>query len=168
MGRASSNKKVARIASTGGGRTSRGRTPWLWYGGITAVIAVGILLVVSSRNGLNTAVAHPSLNDHWHAAYGLYLCNEFAPGLNDTRGDKVGIHSHADGLVHIHPTSSAVTGDSATLDKFFTEVGVNATKTSLKVPGRDEFKNGDKCGGKRGKIQVRVWHSKNDKSPAKL
>ena len=42
MGKASSSKKVARAAGTGGGRTSRGRTPWMYYGIIALVVILGI------------------------------------------------------------------------------------------------------------------------------
>src|SRR5438874_1552697 len=42
MGKASSTKKVTRAASTGGGRTNRGRTPWLWYLSIGLGVALGM------------------------------------------------------------------------------------------------------------------------------
>ena len=50
MGKASSNKKVARAATTGGGRTARGRTPWMYYTAITLAVLLGVGLVYQSRH----------------------------------------------------------------------------------------------------------------------
>src|SRR5688500_3304374 len=113
MGRASSGKKVARAASTGGGRTARGRQPWAWYAGIMAVILLGSFLIVTSRQERQDRLAaggeiSPSAakRDHWHAAYGVYLCDTFQPPLTNER-DPLGIHTHGDGVIHIHPTTNA-------------------------------------------------------------
>lgn len=59
----------------------------------------------------------PGLNDHWHNAFGLFVCGEFLP---DPQGDfdPVGIHSHQDGLIHIHPWKESATGENATLGLF--------------------------------------------------
>ena len=165
MGKASSSKKVARAASTGGGRTSRGRTPWLWYSVMSVVVVLGVLGVVVSRSDLDEAAADPPAigKDHWHAAYGVNICGKVQPGLNDTQGDRYGIHSHGDGLAHIHPTSANAAGKKATLGVFLEEVGVDLTATSIDMPGdAPERKNGDKCGSKAGKVQVAVWETPDD------
>lgn len=164
MGRASSSKKVARAASTGGGRTSRGRTPWLWYATMSVVVVLGVLGVVFSRADLDKAAADPPAigKDHWHAAYGVSICGSFIPGLNDAQGDRLGIHSHGDGLIHIHPTSANAAGKKAQLGVFMEEVGVKLTSTSIDLPDADERKDGDKCGGKPGKLQVGVWETPDD------
>ena len=47
-------------------------------------------------------------------------------------------------------------------------MGVSASETSIRVPGRDTLKNGAKCDGKKGKVQTRVWESKTDTSPETL
>ena len=49
MGKASSNKKVLRAASTGGGRTSRGSTPWGWYSVVAVAVVLGTVGIVFSR-----------------------------------------------------------------------------------------------------------------------
>src|SRR5205807_1989030 len=134
MGRASSNKKVARIASTGGGRTARGRTPWLWYGGLTVVLALGVFLVAMSRSDLNPTVDHPDFNDHWHMAYGIFMCNEFKPPMPQP-SKLIGLHTHTDGLIHVEPnvTSSVLdTGKNATVGRFASgEPGFKITATSI-------------------------------------
>ena len=166
MGKASSSKKVARAASTGGGRTARGRTPWLWYSVMSLVVILGVFVLAISRNELDEAAADPPVigQDHWHAAYGINICGTLHPGLNDTQGDRYGIHSHADGLIHIHPTSANSAGDKATLGVFLDEVGVDLTSTSIDMPDADEKKNGAKCGTKAGKLQVAVWETPDDDS----
>lgn len=165
MGKASSNKKVARAAGTGGGRTARGRRPWLWYGTLTVFVALGVMLIAQSRaeyiDGRVVGVP-PTLKDHFHAAYGFYLCDEFVPGLEDKEGDALGIHSHGDGLIHTHPSSKRAAGKNATLQRFFDEVHAKVTATSIEIPGRKKLENGDKCGGKRGEVVVKTWKNQAD------
>ena len=61
MGKASSSKKVARAAGTGGGRTHRGRTPWTFFSLLAVVAILGILGTWASRDRrlseINTAGA---------------------------------------------------------------------------------------------------------------
>ena len=49
MGKASSNKKVARVARTGGGRTARGRGSLVWPGVLTLTVVLGTSLIFYSR-----------------------------------------------------------------------------------------------------------------------
>jgi len=163
MGRASSSKKVARAASTGGGRTARGARPILWYLAIVVVVALGVGGIVLSRQERRDELASgaggdpPKANvDHWHAAYGIYLCDTFAPSLADKRDPK-GIHSHADGLIHIHPFVRSASGRNATLEVFADATGLELSDDELKVPGGKSYKSGDtKCGDKTGVVQVKV------------
>jgi hypothetical protein len=166
MGKASSSKKVARAASTGGGRTSRGRTPWVWYSVMSLVVVLGVLGVYTSRSDLSQAAADPPAigADHWHAAYGITICGKWHAGLSDAQGDRYGIHSHGDGLIHIHPTSANSAGKKATLGVFLTEVGVKLTETSIDMPDGEKLSNGAKCAGKKGEVKVGVWETPDDDS----
>jgi hypothetical protein len=165
MGRASSSKKVQRAARAAG-RPGTGRN-WLWPAAIVALVALGLTLVVISReSGQSAAEASPAIGDHWHAAYGIYTCGEFADPLADEQGDAVGIHTHEDGLIHIHPTSTQATGDNATLEKFAEETGLGLEDDRLEIPGGKTFVEGeDKCNGKDGIVQVAVWDNPSDESP---
>src|SRR5438270_7334925 len=124
MGKASTNKKVARAASTGGGRTARGAKPWGWYSAIALVSIVGLALIVVSRNenirsNNPRSGPAPRVNiDHWHAALGVYLCDQFAPNVKDSGTDPHGIHTHGDGIVHIHPFDKTSAGNNARLSVF--------------------------------------------------
>lgn len=183
MGKASSNKKVARAASTGGGRTARGARPWGWYGSMVIVALLGSLVIVTSRNERQAASnplksekpRPPSLpgqkqfgGDHWHAAYGVYICNEFVPAINSDR-DPRGIHTHNDGIVHIHPFTKSSSGRNATFGVFADAVGLKAGATSVHVSGGKAYKNGDACpDGKKGKLKVRLNGDERPGDPKKI
>lgn len=162
MGKASSNKKVARAASTGGGRTARGRTPWVWYSGITLVVLLGIWGVAASRSHLNPTVAHPNFQDHWHMAYGIYICNEFRPPMPQP-AQLIGLHTHTDGLIHVEPSSVLDTAKNATVGRFVSgQPGFHLSPTSIQYPGDRAYKNGEKCGSKTGHVEIREWTNKAD------
>lgn len=163
MGKASSSKKVARAASTGGGRTSRGRRPVGYYTFLTVVAVLGTLVAVMSRQDLAPAGAEPpTTKDHWHMAYGLYVCQAFVPNLEDKGADRLGIHTHGDGLIHVHPFSKASSGRNATVGKFADQVGLELSTTELGIPGQKKRKNGDKCDGKAGEVKAVLWDGPAD------
>ena len=164
MGRASSSKKVARAARAAG-KPGTGRN-WLWPAAILALVALGISLVWVSRGTDEASAEAPTFGDHWHSAYGVYACEEFVAPLGDQNGDANGIHTHEDGLIHIHPTSSQATGDNATLSVFAEETELVIEDDRLEVPGGDTFVEGeDECGGEPGIVQVAVWDDPGDESP---
>jgi hypothetical protein len=166
MGKASSSKKVARAARAGRGASRRAnRGSWVFPGLITVVVVLGVLLIVTSRDDRESDTEPPRLGDHIHAAYGIYLCDDFAPPLSDRHGDAKGIHTHADGLVHIHPISTSATGRRANLGVFADEIDLEVSATSLKLPDQDERENGDKCGNEDGRVQVVTWDSNADETP---
>jgi hypothetical protein len=84
--------------------------------------------------------------------------------VNDrTPEDKLGIHTHQDGLIHIHPFQAAGAGKQATLGKFLDQVGMKASTSSIQLPAADPFdkrtyKEGETtCGGKPASVQVVHW-----------
>jgi hypothetical protein len=165
MGRASSSKKVQRAARAAG-RPGTGRN-WLWPAAVAILVALGVTLVMVSRDDPgNAAAAAPTFGDHWHAAYGIYTCGTFADPLADEKQDPVGIHTHQDGLIHIHPTSASATGDKATLAVFADDTGLGLKDDRLEIPGGKTFVEGkDKCDGKPGIVQLAVWDDPTDKTP---
>jgi hypothetical protein len=168
MGKASQNKKVARAARTGGGRTAkRGSRSGLMFPAVIGVVVVlGILLVVMSRSDRGVVtVGVPTLTDHVHDAYGIYICDEFQAPLVDVLQDPLGIHTHGDGLIHIHPTSSNATGRRAIFQHFADDTGLKLTATSIELPNGTKRENGDKCGDEAAELQVAIWDNPNDESP---
>ena len=171
MGKASSSKKVARAAKAGGRTKVRRQSGLVFPISLVLVLALGLGLIVYARHASrNTVQTPPTTTDHWHEAYGFYICNAFKPNItnaNETQGSadydlfrQTGIHTHGDGVIHVHPYSSAGTGKNAKLGTWFKQVGVKLTNTSLELPkelGSTKVKNGDDCQGKPGKLQVTVW-----------
>jgi len=158
MGKASSNKKVARVARTGGGRTARGRGSLVWPGVLTLTVVLGTSLIFYSRaqNQTTTDNLSPKRGDHWHAAYAFYVCGKFLPPITD-QTDPLGIHTHGDGVVHVHPTAAASSGENATFARFMEAVKGKVSSSEIKVPGQKTMKNDMKCGKKQGRVEARTW-----------
>lgn len=173
MGKASSNKKVLRAASTGGGRTSRGATPWGWYSVIVLAVILGTVGVVFSREQTQDRLSvaggdRPKVSDHWHAALGVYICDRFVPNIPDSHTDPVGIHTHGDGVIHIHPFTRAASGRNARMKVYARTVGMTLDTLKLRVPGdKKTYKDGStKCGDKVGHIQWFVNNRPEAGNPA--
>ena len=170
MGKASSNKKVARAAKAGGGRArAAGERNILFPAVLAAVVILGMVLVVYARNERSAeALAAPLANqDHWHSAYEIYVCDSGIPDLPEfTAPQNGGNHTHGDGLFHIHPFSPARAGENATLANFFADAGAvlgggdELSEDRLGVPGGEVYVEGeDSCEGGEGDpiVQVAVW-----------
>lgn len=172
MGKASSAKKVARAARAGGSRRP-GQPRALGFPLVIAALAVlGLGLVVYARSA-REAQAEPTVGQHWHSAYGINVCGEWQPNLNDVGEDLLGIHTHGDGLIHIHPTGSDAAGANATLSHFFDQVGVDVKGEQITFPGGTQLRSRkNRCDGKRGVLQVARWASAEDaddgKEPAEV
>ncbi len=174
MGKASSNKKVARAASTSGGRTARGRTPWVYYVSIIAVVVLGTAMVYFSRahrlaKTNNVGPTPPVVGvDHWHEAYAFYVCTnatkgEFVPAF-PYQADPEGIHTHGDGVINIHPYEKAAAGKNAVLGVFTKVTGVTLNAGELRIPSAaafasHDYHDSDSCGGTPGRVQVTVFRT---------
>ena len=180
MGKASSAKRVAKVAQSssrtkvrGGGQAALG-----FYSIIFTVIVLGTLLVVYGRNtGKADASTRPvAFKDHFHAAYGVYACDKFlAPFTNQADNipnlpdQTVGIHSHADGIIHVHPFLSTASGRNAKLGVFLKVIPVKSSNTSFEFPdGLGTFKNGDQCNGKSANWKLAVWDDANSTAAPKI
>ena len=166
MGKASSTKKVARAARTGGGRTRRGASSsWVWPTAMAAIMVFGTAGVVLSKE--NRRTLHPTTNDHWHAALGLYVCGQFQPNLAQP-AQLIGLHTHGDGLIHVEPVLGKDQGKSATLGRWLEgEPDMKLTPTELTIRGVTH-KNGQKCGDAPARVQVKVGNRILKGDPRKL
>ena len=157
MGKASSSKKVA-CAARAGGRTAGNKQRNLLFPGVIGVIMVlGVALVAFAANDRKSeSDVAPVLGDHWHAAVGFYICDQFEPDIAEFES-RVGIHTHGDGVIHIHPSSADGAGENATLGVFLEGAGVTLTDTELTM-GDQTWKEGDqKCGDEDGELVVAQW-----------
>ena len=119
MGKASSSKKVARAARAGG-RVSSGQPRSLLFPGVlTVIVVLGLSLVIYARNDrMNQDTSgSPQLQDHIHQAFGVNVCGEWKTDVPEFESP-VGIHTHGDGVLHVHPLSQLGVGANATLGRF--------------------------------------------------
>jgi hypothetical protein len=172
MGKASSAKKVARAARAGG--VKRSNRPRLTFPlAVVAVIVLGAGTAAYARQQHESLVnsdVRPILNsDHWHAAYGFYVCDKFLPAYKDLDGktDVMGIHSHADqtgtagdGIIHEHPFKATAAGEHAQLSVWAPMVGIKFFNDGWQLPDGTEYRNGSaKCGDAPAKVAVYRWKS---------
>lgn len=169
MGRASSSKKVARAARTGGGRTYTAQRPIGWYSAMAIVVILGLLVLVISVQDRKQQVAaeqtkvapfeqgseEKPAGDHWHTAYGVYACDEFLPFLEDPGRDPDGIHTHGDGVIHVHPFTRRSAGENAVLEVYEELMGIKFDADRIEYDGKT-FKNGDDCDGEEGVVRFLV------------
>lgn len=114
-------------------------------------------------------------NSHVHAAYGFFKCDAFVPPFDGSSfGDPVGIHSHDDGLIHIHPFVDRVSGRRARLGVWMDSTFVTINKNKIVFPADTAGKkkttwdvSKDKCGEKKvaAEVSVLVWTSSKDTAP---
>jgi len=171
----SSTKKAAKLAKSSSGKKIRFQGGTLFPVVVTAVVVLGLALVVYARQSQPSVDASgaPEQSDHWHHAYGFYLCDTWVKLAGDaeqqgtenfTQYQRSGIHSHDDGLIHWHPFSSASVGSNARLGVFLDTYGVSLTNDTLTFPESQQtsledqlitqdpprenvlvWKDGDKC-----------------------
>ena len=147
MAESSSSKKVQRAARAAaapkGGRERRELGfPLI----LAAVVILGVALVVFARSSRPPAAAPRVGHDHWHSAYAIYDCDRFLPAFTSA-ADPDGIHSHQDGVIHIHPWNSSASGDDARLDVFFEAMGARITDDEISGPGIGVLEAGSDCNG---------------------
>lgn len=178
----SSTKKAAKLAQKGSGRSVRFQGGTVFPLVVAIVLIVGLGLIVYGRQTLPAADSSPpTINDHWHAAYGFNICGEWyqlAGALEDRNSQgnyiytnflRTGIHSHDDGVIHWHPNTSAAVGDNAVLGVFIENYDVEMDDDRLAFPSEnvlgfaEEYIEGEtQCDGEDATLSVRVWDSFTD------
>jgi hypothetical protein len=167
MGKASSAKKVARAARAGGASKSNQRK-LMFPIAIAGVVVIGVLLILVARSGFDSVSAEsPKPGEHWHQAYGFYVCDSFLPPLNDQGPDRSGIHTHGDGIIHTHPFSNAYAGENATLSVWGETVGVDFGTDSWDVLG-ETYTNGFDCNGEPAQLAIYKWSIDDPDAPPEV
>src|SRR5690625_3576029 len=111
---------AARAVSGPVGRSREGHRWFRWGGGVLMVLGLGIVACSddTDEGAANSNVVEPqAFSSHWHASYGVYICDQELPDadVHEYVENGVGIHSHQDGIIHIHPTSERAAGENARL-----------------------------------------------------
>ena len=132
---------------------------------VTAIVVLGVAGIALSRGGGGGGSddTPPTLQDHWHTAYAINICGTVQPNLPQP-SRLLGVHTHADGLVHVEPLVTASVldrGDNAHLARFVEGMpGMKLTSSEIQVPDGKLMKNGDLCDGKDpGKLTIRQWEN---------
>jgi len=149
-----------------------------WYATLALVVVLGVFLVAFSRNqelnkGQQAAQVPPKINqDHWHSSFSVYICDHFMPNVPLFESIN-GIHTHGDGVIHVHPYTPQASGRNATLGRFLTELSDNGKGGTFKlsaseikpaaIPGdtnpldTKDWHNGNKCpDGQAGQVKFTV------------
>jgi len=159
MGRSSSAKKVARAARAGGVTTQGKKRNLAFPLSIAVILLVGSSLIWFAV-GENKASAQesPKVGDHTHAAYGIYVCENFLDPLPDGATDTLGIHTHGDGIIHIHPFGGAAAGKNANMAVWGKTDGMTFSSNGFTVNGVT-YDNGYDCNGQPATVKLYVWNA---------
>lgn len=128
---------------------------------VLAVIVGGlsVLSVFTGARNVSSATSPPkpeANKDHWHAAYGVFICDKYIAPVQSSGNDPTGVHTHGDGLIHVHPFVAESAGANATLARFFEVEPLKVTATTIKV-GSTLYKTGGKCGSKNANVRTLTW-----------
>ncbi len=179
--------KYTRARIRAAGRQGKRRGGSRWFTGAMVVIVIGglagLLVPVLLSGGSGSANVSPqpgdpatgAPGDHWHAALAANVCGEWLPApfefenSADNPNVRVGVHTHGDGFLHIHPFTSSEGGTNATFGRFLTYGGWSASQDSLSLwtgpasdPTKIDYTNGDKCppgtvfGGQTGVVKYSI------------
>jgi len=122
---------------------------------LLVALAGTVVAVQFDDDDVAETASGPRMGDHWHAAYAVFICGQRQPHFSTWEG---GVHTHADGIVHIHPFLPSEEGEGASLSSWFEYGGGKLTETAMRMPGDStEYENGDECpDGRAGELQVIV------------
>ena len=119
---------------------------------VALVVVLGSLLVLWARTD-REATSAPRVGDHWHSVYDIYVCDSFRSKVV-LETDPNGIHTHGDGLVHIHPFNKLASGRDAVLGEFFSAFGGRIDDASVVLDTGEELVEGADCGGQPTVLKV--------------
>jgi peptidylprolyl isomerase len=135
---------------------------------IAAFLTVGTLVGAggfASSPATAAAKEKPvATKDHWHTAFGVWSCDHWLPPV-PLGDDPTGVHTHGDGLIHVHPFDDRAAGRNATLGRFFEASVIKVDATRIEIPKGPKLAAGSACLGKKTEIAAVVWRSAKDKQP---
>lgn len=110
----------------------------------------------SSSNDVLPTIGPAPGSSHWHAAYVVRICDDVLVPFEST-ADPLGIHSHADGLIHVHPFFEESGFEASTISLFTDAMGMGLETGELTLPGGGTWRDGDLCNGVPGRVFVDRW-----------
>lgn len=147
MGTASTSKKIQRVQKAGVNRRAGQSRPLGFPALVIAILVAGTILVFVARSTrVETTDESPEVGDHWHEAFGLYVCDQYLPNQLDVKLDATGIHTRGDGLIEVHPFEKKYSGKNAVMAHFLTAIGLELGDGSFTLHDGTTHKAGDSCG----------------------
>lgn len=166
MGKASSSKKVARVAGTGGGRVSHRGRAWGFTAILAVIVVLGVALSYTSRRDYqktlaNTTAANAKVapkvgGTPWNEGYAVDICGKWQKPI-DHPHTKTGIGTAGDGVIHIAPKVSSAAGKNATLGVFASSVGMTLSGNQIQLPKGKAHLSGNDCGTQPAEVYVKKW-----------
>jgi hypothetical protein len=160
---------------------------------LTAIVVIAGIAGIVYTQATKPAPVGPFLADasnptkkdtHWHAALGVFLCDHWmgdsatagvwawptsnaagSPSRAKNPNVYAGLHSHADGVIHMEPATSEDAGKNTTIGRYFDYGGWKLSSTGFTFLGKT-VKNGDKCGSTPGgnlQWETGKWDGTSDK-----
>ena len=137
-------------------RRTRKLTPrtWLTLGAVLlGFVAVLVFLMITTGN-TGSGGRYPAVGDHWHSRYTISICGETITAFPASPGE---VHTHGDGLFHVHPLRLGEAGRNANLARYLASTGSRLTNDTLVLPSGESYTNGDECpNGEPGQLFLRV------------
>ena len=143
----------------------RGGSNW-FYSALAVIVIGGIVLVALVREDqgsrdvrpLPTNSATGQVGDHWHEAFGVNVCGQWLNDpaeftrVHDNPNVYAGLHTHADGFIHVEPASFSESGNNAVVGRFLDYAGWSYTDESIDMwegpavdPTKTKWTNGEEC-----------------------
>lgn len=100
--------------------------------------------------------------DHWNAIYGVWDCTAdggngaWLPAFHST-DDDVGVHSHGDGLISIHPFFEESAGRNATFSHFADAMRFTITDDTIILEDGSVLTEGVMCSGRPAVLEMYRW-----------
>lgn len=174
MGKASSAKKVTRLTKDrkAGKRSARSKYAFpAVLGGIFVAGVLGVVVVRAAQPSpfprANTSGVAGQGGDHIHEVYGFNICGKWQTPIPEF-DNQAGIHTHGDGVLHIHPFETSASGRKARLKVFLDGAHIRLTDRELAMPATSAapaatVKVPGSCGGKPATLRVGEWKKATDK-----
>jgi len=110
----------------------------------------------SDGSRTDSQLQEPRIGDHWHAPYVVFVGNQRQPNIPNFTGHEE-VHTHGDGIIHIHPFISAGEGAGAAIGRLFEYGFGKLDSKELRIPGqRKVYTNGDIVQGTDGEGVLRI------------
>lgn len=148
----------------------QGRSWFLPVVAVVVLIGAGAVGILATQRESNVDVAPRALIDHWHGALLIHDCGTDLP-FATTDNDPDGVHTHGDGLMHVHPFNTAASGKNATLETYFIATGATLTDT-LYTPGPSEspipLDESQDCAGEPSELVLAYWEDPQAAEPSQV